>query len=92
MIGKRRGIDIVTVAVHSGNTHSLIDRMKAHTTEKARGALMIDRLMQLFGLSSYHEIELLVALELEKEKENNGKIQWERDKFGNPTYPSKSNI
>lgn len=92
MIGRKTGIDIITVSVHSGNTHSLIDRMKAQSTEKAKGALMIDRLKELFGLSSYQEIELLVALELEKEKEYTSNIRWTKDRFGNPLYPFKGNI
>lgn len=87
---KTRGNDIVTIAVHTGNNRFLTDKMRAATTERGKGALIMDRLKQLFGFASYDEVDLLVAVELEKERERNEKIIWERDRFGNPTSPRRA--
>lgn len=81
--------DVVTVAVHSGDQRELIDRMKASTNEKTKGALMIDRQKDLFGFTSYKEIENLVDKEFSSEhvRAKTNKISWERDRYGNPTRP-----
>lgn len=83
--------DLITVAVHSGHKNELIDRMRAATHEKRKGALMIDRQKELFGFASYKEIETILADELKKEEHQPAKstIKWERDRFGNPTRPHR---
>ena len=94
---KNSEADIVTVIVQNPRRREeKFDRMRASTNEKDKGAMIIGRLMDYFGFLTYQEVEesrnRLLKKEAEDQLKNNQKQQWARDKYGNPTYPIKSNI
>lgn len=81
---RHKPAEIVRVDIHSW-AGQLIDRMKAKTTEKNKGALIINRLKDVFGIS---EKDIREAIQKENEISINDSLEIIPKDIRDSKYPT----